>query len=290
MTSLRKLLTAGGLAAGVLTVSLAAAPPTAFAQPPKKDKKDGPGPKEGPREKDGPKHIADLRRAYDILAEVRPAPKKGGPREDDGRRLFDAAKRLYRDAVTAADGDGPPNPDQAAAAHDAARGLKHWMAATQPPAPDLPKPPAGPRGDDPWESARGELRRAKDRLDDATAAGGPIGKEFLDAARKAYADGRAAYEAKDYDRAADLARAAEAWSHVGERLARAADRPDGPGGKAPPPPDGKAPPPPDRPDVKSPPPQPERKPEAAGPRKEPPPAPPPLAESESRERPLVPRP
>lgn len=273
MTSLRKLLTAGGLAAGVLTLSLATEPMSAFAQPPKKDKKDGPGPKDGPKEKDGPKHIADLRKAYDILSEVHPVPKKGGPREDDGRRLFDWAKRLYRDAVKAAEGDGPPNPGQSAAAHDAARGLKHWFAATQPPVPDLPKPPAppaGPRGDDPWEPALGDLRRAKDRLDDAKPEGGPIGKEFLDAARKAYAEGRTAYEAKEFDRAAELARAAEAWSHVGEHLDRAADRRDGPDGKAPPPPPDR------RPDEK-----------AAG--KEVP-APPPLGEKEPRERPPVPRP
>ncbi|QEL17492.1 hypothetical protein [Limnoglobus roseus] len=295
MISLRKLLTAGGLAAGVLTVSLAADTPTAFAQPPKKDKKDGPGPKDGPKEKAGPKHIADLRKAYDILADVRPAPKKGGPREEEGRRLFDSAKRLYRDAVAAADGDGPPNPEQSAAAHDAARGLKHWISASQTPVPDLPKPPAppaGPMGDDPWEPARGELRRAKDRLEDATAEGGPIGKEFLDAAKKAYADGRAAYEAKEYDRAADLARAAEAWSHVGEHLGRAADRRDGPDGKAPPPqperPAGKTPPPP--PDGKTPLPPPERRPDAKTPGKETPPAPPPLGEKEPRERPPAPRP
>lgn len=297
MIALRKLLTAGGLAAGVLTVSLASDPATAFAQPPKKEKKDGPGPKEGPREgprdgpkgKEGPKHVADLRKAYDILADVgpmvRPDPKKDGPRpgKDDGRRLFDTAKRLYRDAVKANDEDGPPSPEQAAAAHDAARGLKHWLTANQPPAPDLPKPPAppaGPMGDDPWEPARGELRRAKDRLEDVTAEGGPIGKEFLDAARKAYADGRTAYEAKEYDRAAELARAAEAWSHVGEHLARAADRRDGPDGKAPPPPpEGKTPPPPS-----------ERRPNVNAPGKEAPPAPPPLGEKESRERPPVPRP
>lgn len=252
MPNLRRLLTAGALTAAVCGLAVAASPVTPLGQPPAKDDKDkgvrgkkgkdddgprgkgGPKDKDGPRGKDGPKgtdgppHLADLRKAYDLLTEsaalTRPTgKKKDAPDGEAGRRYFEAAKRVYRDAVKANGDDSPPNPELAAAAHDAARGLRHWLAASRPADPDLPPPPAGPRDESPAEAARAEVRRVKDRLDDLGEGNGPAGKEFREAARRAYADARSALDAEDYPRAVGLARAAEAWSHVGEHLNR---RPD----------------------------------------------------------------
>jgi len=207
---------------------------------------------------------------YDLLADTAPPPRPPGKKDDAaaaGRRLHDAARKLYREAVKANDGDGPPAPELAAAAHDAARGLKHFATATRPVDPDLPRPPAGPRDADPWEQARGDLRRAKERLAKPEADGGPAGKEFRDAAKKAYTAGREAYEAKEYDKATELARAAEAWSHVGEHLDRAKD------GK-----DDKPPPPPADAPKRGEKPLPELKGKPEPKRNEVPPAPPPLSE------------
>jgi hypothetical protein len=55
-------------------------------------------------------------------------------------------------------------------------------------------------------------------------AGVPItgpARDVLDAAKTVYAQARTAYEAGEYRKAAELARAAEAWSHVPEHLNRA---------------------------------------------------------------------
>jgi hypothetical protein len=262
MSIVSKLLTAGCLAAGACALTLAATPPDAFAKPAGKADK---GPK-GREKKGGPKGKAhDLKKTYDDLAQVsaltRPAGKKGERRGDpDTRRYLDAAKRLYRDAVRAADTAGPEARERAVAAHDAARGLKHWVTASLPPVPDLPRPPGGPLGEERWEPARRELQRAADRLGEVADAGGPAGREFREAADRAYRAARSAYEARDFERAAELARAAEAWTHVGEHLTRATG--DGP----PSPPDGRAdrvpppPPPPERGDRVPPPPPPERRP------------------------------
>ena len=245
MSIMSKLVTAGCLAVGACGITLIASNPTAFAQPLGKDGKAEKGPKgkegPGPKGKEGPKHIADLRRTYDILtetaAQTRPAGRKKDGPDGDGRRFYDAAKKLYRDAVKAADAGEPTARELAVAAHDAARGLKHFISATTPVEPDLPRPPMGRGPEEPWTIALNELQRAKDRLEET--GDGQAGREFRDAARKLYADGRAAYEAKDFSKAAELARGAEAWSHVGEHLERAI--PGGPVGvleKAPPPVEG----------------------------------------------------
>jgi hypothetical protein len=245
MSILSKLVTAGCLAVGACGITLIASNPTAFAQPPGKDGKAEKGPKgkegPGPKGKEGPKHIADLRRTYDILNETaaltRPVGKKKEGPEADGRRFYDAAKKIYRDAVKAADAEEPSARELAIAAHDAARGLKHFVTATIPVEQDLPQPPTGRVSEEPWTVALNKLQRTKDRLGDMGDV--QAGREFRDAARKLYSDARAAYEAKDYPKAAELARGAEAWSHVGEHLERA--MPSGSVGqveKAPPPIEG----------------------------------------------------
>jgi hypothetical protein len=66
------------------------------------------------------------------------------------------------------------------------------------------------------------IQRTRDRLDEAGSADGQ-GRLFLDASRRVYAQARQAYQDRDYVRATELARGAEAWTHVGEHLQRAGE-------------------------------------------------------------------
>ncbi len=224
----------------------------------------------------GPDAGGALRAAYDGLRDVSvqtPAVRERALRGADG--LFGQAKEIYRNAVQAQQGgDAGRARELAVAANDAARGLRYLLrgtlpAATDLPAPptiDAPPPPAGRRGavpppppanpggpGEPWVASRELLRHTRDRIDSVAdlTADGP-GKQFLDASRQVYQLAREAYLAKDYSKAADLARAAEAWTHVGEHLQNGdnadAAAPPLPGGRTPPPPPppgslGEAPPP-----------------------------------------------
>ncbi|HUY35674.1 MAG TPA: hypothetical protein VMV69_23220 [Pirellulales bacterium] len=166
----------------------------------------------------------DLRKAYDKLSEV--AALLGQERAPpQAAQLLVRAKELYRSAHEAfRGGDRVRANELAKAAHDAARGLHHLVRATLPVASDLPAPPeesAGP--DEPLDRAYRELQRARDRFvefEPATPATG-AGREFFEAARQVYEQARQAYATADYDKAAELARAAEAWTHVGEHVGRA---------------------------------------------------------------------
>ncbi len=179
-----------------------------------------PGPKgRGPK---GPEQGKDhLQKAYDDLTDVSVwmnVDRARPPR--DTTKLFDRAKTLYRDAVKASrEDEGPRAAELGLAAHDAARGLMHALRADAPAAVGLPAPP--PREDDELEAL---LRRTRDRLEDAGDADtrGP-GREFLDAVRRLYDQARKA-DRDDGARAIQWARAAEAWTHVGEHLDRADDR------------------------------------------------------------------
>ncbi len=70
------------------------------------------------------------------------------------------------------------------------------------------------------------------------------GTQFLDASRDLYQKARRAYQDKDYARAAELAKGAEAWTHVGEHLQRAGVGLGGPPERLPAKPTEKPPPPP----------------------------------------------
>jgi hypothetical protein len=178
-----------------------------------------------PRKKDekgAAKGKNDLQKAYDALTDVS-AWTEGGrarpPRELT--RLFDLTKDIYRDAVRAAREDGPRRADELAkAAHDAARGLTHALRADAPVVRGIPAPPLR----DSYEVDE-LLRRTRDRLQDADAPESRgTGRAFLDAARRLYDQARQA-DRDDPIRALHLARASEAWTHVGEHLSRAeADR------------------------------------------------------------------
>jgi hypothetical protein len=173
-----------------------------------------PGPKGPGKEKD------HLQKAYDALTEVSvwmSADRARPPRETT--RLFDQAKELYRDAVRAnRDDEGRRAAELGLAAHDAARGLLHSLRANAPAVAGLPTPPV--RDDDELDEL---LRRTGDRLQDADSGERGPGRAFHDAARRLYDQARRANR-EDSVRAIQLARAAEAWTHVGEHLNRADDR------------------------------------------------------------------
>lgn len=137
--------------------------------------------------------------------------------------------------------DGPKGKEPPKEDGPKGKGPKDGPKGKAPPPPPLKDEPKGkeppaipaagpPTGAEPWASALDALTRARDRI---TAAGeapaGGAARDFLDAARATYARGRTAYETGEYRTAGELARAAEAWSHVPEHLARAGwDGPDGP--------------------------------------------------------------
>jgi hypothetical protein len=95
-----------------------------------------------------------------------------------------------------------------------------------------PPPPGGPAAArEPEAAARDMIRRVDDRLKDAPADGKGPGRVFLDAAHKSLDLAKQAQQDGDSFKAVNLARAAEAWSHVEEHLTRA----DGSDGDRPPP-------------------------------------------------------
>ncbi|MGH7173885.1 MAG: hypothetical protein ACRELG_26705 [Gemmataceae bacterium] len=201
-------------------------------------------PRKGKGEK-GPKKGKDhLSKAYEALTDVTAWTETGRARPPrDLAPLIDQAKDLYRDAVRAAGEEEPRRADElAAAAHDAARGLVHALRANAPAAKGIPVPP---RRDD--FELDDLLRRTDDRLQDfAEETPRGAGRAFLDAARRLYDQARRAGR-DDTARALQQARAAEAWTHVGEHLSRADNR-DGRRERPRPPrrPERDAPPPPPR--------------------------------------------
>ncbi|HTU22327.1 MAG TPA: hypothetical protein VMG10_30085 [Gemmataceae bacterium] len=172
-----------------------------------------------PKGPKGPKKGKDhLQKAYEALTDVSAWTDTDRARTPRNlAALIDQAKDLYRDAVRAARNEEPRRADElAAAAHDAARGLVHALRAEAPAARGLPLPPQ--RDDEELDDL---LRRTADRLEDsAEEAPRGAGRAFFDAARRLYDQARRAGR-DDTDRALQLARAAEAWTHVGEHLSRA---------------------------------------------------------------------
>ncbi len=104
------------------------------------------------------------------------------------------------------------------AAHAAARGLLHALRANVPAVSGLPVPPR--RDEDELDDL---LQRTSNRLADADAPTRGPGRAFLDAVRRLSDQARKAGR-NDSTRAIQLARAAEAWTHVGEHLNRVDER------------------------------------------------------------------
>ncbi len=138
------------------------------------------------------------------------------------------AIRLYRDAVKASErGEDRQARELGTAAHDLARAVDHVRNAETSDFDELPPPPAarGPADED--ERTRRDLTRAHDRIVELRDADWAGTKFYLDASRDLYNASRRDALSGRLDRAGELARAAEALTHVPEHLIRASgDRPE----------------------------------------------------------------
>src|SRR5205823_1089594 len=154
----------------------------------------------------------------DLLRRLRSDGRTTGRPEERLRDWTDRATKLYRDGVKAfKEGDHRLAHEYGASAHDLAKAVDHSRNAAQyeRPDPDLPPPPSGPGPEDDGDRVRHDLRRAYDRIRDGLddkLAGDP--KFYLDAARDLYNAARRDAEAGRSERAVELARAADAMSHV----------------------------------------------------------------------------
>jgi hypothetical protein len=244
-------------AASTVLVSLGLAafyapqPARSDGPPPPKSKEKGEAKKKG---KHGPR--GDLGKAYDLLCRLRAADSSAGRPEERIRDWTDRAANYYRDGVKSFHaGDHFLAHEYGAVAHDLARAADHARNAAlfDHRDSDLPPPPDGSGPDDSGERVRRDLSRAYDRITDFGDGEHTPGAEFsLKAARDLYSAARRDLEAGREERGGELARAAEAMTHVAEHLGHVADGPrEGrgrlglrPGGRREPAP------PPDRPEPK----------------------------------------
>jgi hypothetical protein len=169
----------------------------------------------------------DLNRAYNILRRLRAESQAAGRPDPRIREWTDRAVDYYRDGLRALRDENPRLAHEyAAIAHDLARAVEHARNAAlyDRPDEDLPPPPGLGR-DGRGGEARKDLTKAYERLregdegDDA----GPRARPYRDAASELYRAARRDFEAGRTERAAEMARAAEAMSHVVEHLGHAAD-------------------------------------------------------------------
>jgi hypothetical protein len=207
----------------LLAAFLQAQPPPPFGQPfPKaKAKGKGEGKKKGEREPGG-----DLMKAYDLLRRLRADDGVAGRPDERLRDWTDRAAALYREGLRAQGaGDFFSAREYGTAAHDLARAVDHTRNATRfdRPDPDLPPPSDNFGLEDSRERARTDLYRAYERLGWLGAWQVAPGSEvYVTAARDLYAAARRDLEAGRNERAGELARAAEAMTHVPEHLAQVA--------------------------------------------------------------------
>ncbi len=202
----------------------AALPPKGPDEPPpsKKAKKEDRGPDE-------------LKKAYDILRRIRADNRSTGRPEDRLRDWTDRSTKYYREALKSSEkGQKGAAREYAIAAHDLARAVDHVRnAGSFNLDDDLPPPPApgGPDGED--GRTRRDLRHAHDRIVDLRdEADGSDSKFYLEASKDLYNAARRDVVARRTERAGELARAAEALTHVPEHLASAADPKERPEPKA----------------------------------------------------------
>jgi hypothetical protein len=192
----------------------------------------GPGPPSKAKKKDDKDPGGEMKKAYDLLRRLRSDNRNVGRPEERLNDWTDRATRLYREALKASDkGEDRQAREYGLAAHDLARAVDHARnAATFDLDNDLP-PPSDARGpEDEGERTRRDLRHAHDRIVDLTdEAEGPEIKFYLNASKDLYNAARRDAVAGRQERAGELARAAEALTHVPEHLARATgfdDRPE----------------------------------------------------------------
>ena len=219
--------------AAVIASVLASLALAAFApgQPPGRD--DPPPPKAKgkgePKKKGeaGPK--GDLRRAYNLLRRLRADDSSAGRPEERIRDWTERASKFYRDGLKALDaGDEFRAHEYGAIAHDLSRAADHARNAAlfDRRDPELPPPPAGFGPDDSAQRVRHDLSRAFDRITEfGTGEPAPGAGFYQKASRDLYTAARRDVEAGREERGGELARAAEAMTHVADHLGHVADGP-----------------------------------------------------------------
>jgi hypothetical protein len=223
-----------------------AQPPPHGSGPVPKVKKEKGDPKKKGRREPG----ADLSKAYDLLRRLRADDSSTGRPDERLREWTERAAGFYRQGLKAMNAsDMRVAAEYGTAAHDLARAVDHARNAVRfdRPDPDLP-PPSDDFGlEDARERSRRDLYRAYERISSLGQwQAAPNAEFYFKAARDLYSAARRDLEAGRDERAGELARAAEAMTHVPEHLAQAGeDRgrvgyrpvpppegPDGPGPKA----------------------------------------------------------
>jgi hypothetical protein len=197
-------------------------PPIGGGPPPPKAKG-----KEKPKGKKGAPGD-DLRKAYELLRRVR-SDSGGGRTHERIKDWTDRATRIYRQAIRASeDGDPRRARELGTAAHDLARAADHALNAARLDRADadLPPPPEGSGPEDAEERTRRDLYRAYERIRSVGLDRPESDARFyLEAARDVYNAARRDAESGRDERAGELARAAEALTHVPEHLSNAAGGP-----------------------------------------------------------------
>lgn len=171
----------------------------------------------------------DLTKAYDLLRRLRADAASNDRPEERIRDWTERAASYYRDGLKAFEArDEFLAHEYGAVAHDLARSADHAQKAAlfDRRDPELPTPPEGAGPDDSGERARHDLNRAYDRimeLGDREVV--PAAEVFFKASRDLYTAARHDVEAGRVERGGELARAAEAMTHVVDHLGHAADGP-----------------------------------------------------------------
>lgn len=204
-----------------LTTILPADPVGGPPEPPRAKKKEDAGPG------------GEMKKAYDLLRRIRSDNRTVGRPEGRLQDWTERATQLYRDALKAHEkGEDRKARELGVAAHDLARAVDHARnAATFDLDDDLPPPPKGKGPDDEDERTRRDLRHAYDRINDLMEEDdddGPQIEFYLKAAKDLYNAARRDTVAGRRERAGELARAAEALTHVPEHLERATNPDDRP--------------------------------------------------------------
>jgi hypothetical protein len=205
-----------------LAGAVASQPSASSEDMPAPQKKKGEPSQKGAPKKDEPGPAGDLRRAYDLLRRIKIEDGPSGRSDERLRDWTERAAKFYRKGVQAeSTGEKRQAHEYGAAAHDLARAVDHVRNASMLDRPDadLPPPPdqPGPGGDE--AEARRDLRRAYDRILEFRHEEGSEAKFYLDAARDLYNAARRDVQGERLERAGELAKAAEAMTHVPEHLA-----------------------------------------------------------------------
>jgi hypothetical protein len=216
----------------LVSLALAAfipAQPPGPDDPPPKAKAKGKGKTDAKKKEAGPQ--GDLRRAYDLLHRLRADDGSTGRPDERIRDWTERAARYYRDGIKAFEGgDEFLAHEYGAIAHDLGRAADHARNASfyDRRDSDLPPPPDGSGPNDSGERVRRDLTRAYDRITEfSTGDPAPGAGFYLKAARDLFTAARRDLGAGREERGGELARAAEAMTHVAEHLGHAADGPSG---------------------------------------------------------------